>query len=223
MNLSLIDNAKHVMIVTDVKSLPGASAVYTHILRLHKKVSLVCQTKDIDRKLSFLPWFEKIKASKVASADFVIEFDQSSIELYDFFKKSSIKINPKMATALYGGLLEEMDGFLNPRVGGTIFAMAGELIECGADYKVCNDFIMKRTTLAALRLKAIMLKIMTLQNSAKAAVFCICGDDIKSSGATLQDCDETLREALKLPFVELAVLLNIDEEYEVLKLIYKEI
>lgn len=218
-----IDNAKYVMIVADAKNLSCSSALYTHLLRLHKKVSLVCESKNIDNKFSFLPWFEKIKSSRVASADFIIELNISSLELYDLFKNSNININQKMATALYCGLLVETDGFLNNAVSGIIFAAAKELIECGGDYKTCNNFVMKRTTLSRLRLKAIMLERMVLQNSAKAAVFCICDDDLKRTGATLEECDEILQEALMLPHVELSVLLNLDDEYEVLKLKVKEI
>jgi phosphoesterase RecJ-like protein len=218
-----IDNAKYVMIIADAKNLSCASALYTHLLRLHKKVSLVCESKNIDRKFSFLPWFEKIRSSRVASADFIIELNNSSLELYDLFKSSSIKINHKIATALYAGLLVDTNGFLNNTVSGTIFAVAKELIECGADYKTCNNFVMKRTTLASIRIKAIMLERMILQNSAKAAVFYICDDDLKRTGATLQECDEILHETLMLPHVELSVLLNLDDEYEVLKLKIKEI
>ncbi len=213
-----IDNAKYVMIVADAKNLPSASALYTHILRLHKKVSLVCESKYINHKISFLPWFEKIKSVKTTSADLVIELDCSSVELFNLFKNNDIKINKKIATALYGGLLQESNGFLNPEVNGTFFAIAEELIKCEADYKTCNNFIMQRTTLCALRLKARMLECMTLHNSAKAAVFCICDDDLKSTGATIYDCDEVLREALMLPYVELSILLNSDKEYEVLKI-----
>ena len=217
-----IDKAKYVMIVADAKYLCEASALYTHVLRLHKKVSLVCKTKNISHKLSFLPWFEKIKTSKTESADFVIELNNSSIELYDLFKNNNIKINPKMATALYGGLLLETEGFSNTKVNGTIFALVQELIECGANHKICSDFLLKSTTLSSLRLKSMMLKSMILENSAKAAVFSIYNDDIKSSGAILENCDEVLKEALKLPHVELSVLLDADKEFEVLKLIYKE-
>lgn len=218
-----IDNAKYVMIVADAKNLSCASALYTHVLRLHKKVSLVCESKNIDNKYSFLPWFEKIKSNRVASADFIIELNNSSLELYDLFKKSNIKINQKMATALYCGLLVDTDGFLNNAVSGTIFAVAKELIECGADYKSCNYFVMKRTTLCSLRLKARMLKKLILQNSAKAAVFFISNDDLKSTGAELENCYDSMQEALMLPHVELAILLDIDNEYEMLKIIMKEI
>jgi len=81
-----IDNAKYVMIVTDANSLPSASALYTHILRLHKKVSLVCEAKNIDNRFSFLPWFEKIKSERVSSSDFIIELGNSSVELFKLFK-----------------------------------------------------------------------------------------------------------------------------------------
>jgi len=221
--LNSIEDAKHVMIVTQLGSIAGASALYTHILRLHKKVSLVCLDSSIDKKLSFLPWFDKIKIIKTSSADFTIEFKYSCTELYDFIKISKIKINSKMATALYGGLLEETEGFLNKKTTKNSFAMAEDLIECGADYEICNHFIMKRTTLASLRLKALMLKNMTLLNSAKAAVFQISNDDLKSTGASIENCDDSLKEALKLPSVEMAILLSRDKEYRVLKLIYKEI
>ena len=217
-----IGNAKYVMIVADAKNIPSASALYTHILRLHKKVSLVCKSQNINSNLSFLPWFEKIKSEKIKSADFVIEMNYSCIELFNMFENNDIKMNKKIATALYTGLLQESNGFLNYAVDGTIFAAAKELIDLGADYKTANNFVMKRTTLCAIRLKALMLKNMKLHNYSKAAVFCISSDDLKSTGAQLEDCDESMQEALMLPYVELAVLLDLDNEYEVLKLKIKE-
>jgi len=218
-----VGNANYIMIVADKKSLAGASAFYTHILRLHKKVALVCESQNIENNLSFLPWFDKIKSKKVSSADLHIEFKYSSVELYEYFKKNNIKINPKMATALYAGLLQETDGFLNSSVNGMTFAVAKELVECGAEYKICSSFIMKYTTLASIRLKAIMFKNMLLVNDAKTALFEIKNDDLKSAGASLKDCDEVLKETLKLPHTEEVILLHVDKEYELLRLKYKEI
>jgi len=221
--LSKVNNAKHVMIEVDVESLAAASALYTQILRLHKKVSLVCKTKNIDKKLSFLPWFDKIRSTEIKSADLIIKFNYSILKLCDFFKYNKIKINSKMATALYAGLLQETNGFLNSKADGISFALAKELIDSGAEYKICNKFILNTTTLAFLRLKALMFKNMLLQNDAKAAVFYISLDDLKSTGSTLENCNEILLGSLKLSSVEIAVLLSIDKNYEVLKLIYKEI
>ena len=74
--LNRIDKANHIVVIShinpDADSIGSASAVYTHILRLHKKVSWFCASKNISVKLKFLPWSEKIKNSFPASADLAI-------------------------------------------------------------------------------------------------------------------------------------------------------
>ncbi|MBL0709138.1 MAG: phosphoesterase [Sulfurimonas sp.] len=219
-------NANHIVIDTDISNITGASALYTYIIRLHKKVSLVCMEKDDDKKLSkkyaFLPWFEKVRALKPQSADCFIDFNESCISMYEFFSKNNIKINPKMATALYAGLLQESEGFSSKIVDGTIFAMARELIDCGAEYKTCTKYILKTTSLSFLRLKSKMLSEMLLENEASASVFTISSDDLKASGANIVDCEEVLKESLMLQTVEIAVLLDLDNNNETIKLICKE-
>ncbi|WP_321778745.1 phosphoesterase [Sulfurimonas sp.] len=225
--LKKIVEAKHIVILSNIDNIAGASALYTHIIRLHKKVSLVCREKNCNKefnlKYSFLPWFDKIKDFKPASADCVIEFDNSCVSLYEYFQKSNMKINSKMATALYSGLLQESESFTNKIVNGTIFAMAKELIECGAQIEICSKYMLKTSTLSSLRLKSKMLGEFLLEDEAKVAVFSLSSEDLKASGARVQDCDEVLKESLKLPTVEMAVLLDIDNKYEMIKIISKEI
>ena len=218
-----IDKAKHIVIEVDSDFLASASALYTHILRLHKKVSLVCTSKDIDNKLSFLPWFDKVKSTGYSSADLNISLNMSSSQLYELFKENNIKPNQKMATALYAGLLQETKGFLNSSLNGTIFAAAKELIEYGAEFNICNDFILKSTTLSQLRLKAVMLQNMSLHENAKVAHMKISDDELKATGAKVDDCYEVLLEALKLPYVKEVLLLKSDDKDIILKRIKKEI
>ncbi|MEA3331871.1 MAG: phosphoesterase [Campylobacterota bacterium] len=219
-----ISSAKYVVIVVKEESLlPSASALYSHILRLHKKVSLVCEKNIVDKKFSFLPWFEKIRETLPSSADLVIELDTRAYQLYSFFKSNNIKPNQKMATALYASMLVEYDGFVGGDADGMVFATASELMACGADYKLCNKFIIKRTTLATFRLKSLMLKNMLLQENATKAVFSICDDDLKSTGTTLKDAKSIIKEVLGLEYVEVVVLIKSDENDKILKIIDKEI
>ena len=55
-----ISQAKHVVVIAhlnpDADSLGSASAMYTYLLTLHKKVSFFCASKNINKKLLFLPW-----------------------------------------------------------------------------------------------------------------------------------------------------------------------
>jgi len=214
--LDEIEKAKKIMVVSDSTSLALACALYTYILTKHKSVVLVCEDENLDARFSFLPWFEKVKSKKILSADLEIEIDFSSLDFFTYLKNESERINKKMATALYAGLLQESDGFLNPDANGMVFAMAKELIDCSAECKLCTKKLLQTKSLALLRLKSLMFKSMILQNNAKAAVFSICDDDLKSSGASMQDCDEVLKEALHLPLVELAVLL--DNKNEIIKI-----
>lgn len=204
--LNKITKAKKVMILSHRDSLALSSALYTYVLMQHKSVSLICEDESIETRFSFLPWFEKIKTKKILSADLEIEVRFSSLEFFAYLKNSSIKINKKMATALYGALIQESDGFLNPDANGMVFAVAKELIESGAEYKLCTKHLLQTKSLALLRLKSLMFKSMILKNSAKEAIFKIDENDLKSSGASLRDCDEVLKEALHLPSVEFAVL-----------------
>lgn len=220
-SLADIDKSKHIVILTSSDSFTDASALYTYVLRLHKKVSIVCESQDIENRFSFLPWFDKLRDIVPSSADLVIDLDLEVESLCELFKSKNISINQKMATALYAGLLESSDGFLNSTVDGTTFALASELIDSGADYKLCSKFIRKRVSLATLRLKAVMLKNMILINDAKAVLFQISEDDLISTGVSLKEAYISMEEALQLPYVEMTILLN--SENEVLKLITEEI
>ncbi len=255
--LERIQRAKHVVVIShinpDADSISSASALYTHLLRLHKKVSFFCVTKEINPKLSFLPWFEKIRSSFPSSADLAIALDCADKDrigvkiecdlinidhhssndnygdialvdtscisttqvLFDFFKENNISINKKMATALYAGILDDSSGFMDESVDGTIFAVISELIASGAEYKLCNDFIIKRISLGAIRLKAIMYKNMCLEHEAKVAVFCVSNDDMRSSGAVGEDCEGALEEALYLPSVEVVLLIKQNNDFTI--------
>ncbi len=255
--LQKIENAKHVVVIAhvnpDADSIGSASALYTHVLRLHKKVSFFCATKNINQKFAFLPWFDKIRDSFPSSADLAVSLDcgtksrlgieiecdlinidhhssntgygelalvdteciSTSEVLYNLFKKNSVTINAKMATALYAGLLDDSKGFMDERVDGTTFALIQELIKSGAEYKVCNRFLRQYLSLGAFRLKAIMYQNMILCNEARVALFCVSNDDMKASGAVKEDCQSVLDEALYLPSVELSLLLKENSDLSV--------
>ncbi len=136
------------------------------------------------------------------------EFISTTELLYDLFKKNSVKINEKMATAIYAGLLDDSDAFLSQEVDGTTFATVGELIGYGADFKLCNERVVKSVSLAALRLKSVMFKNMLLEHNAKVSVFCLSSKDMVMTGAAAEDCEAPLEESLHLPQVEVALLLR---------------
>ena len=94
--LDNIDSVKHIVILSDTKNLAVASALYSHLLRLDKKLSFVSKPSHLSLNFSFLPWYDKIKTSQPSSYDLIIEVDFSCIEFYDYLKIKNIKIRKKL-------------------------------------------------------------------------------------------------------------------------------
>ena len=200
-----IDEVKYIQIVATQEQLAVASALYTYILRLHKKVSLVCLSKTVDTRYSFLPWFDKIRKVISPSAELTLELALEPTfgarELLEYFQSAGVVLNAKMATALYMALLQETDGFKNSNVDGMTFAFASELVSAGAQHTECSQNFY-RTTLAQLRLKALMFTKMSLVSSATEVIFHLCDDDFSATGATIQDAEKIAQEAFNLPYIK---------------------
>ena len=245
-----IDNADHIVLIAhinpDADSFGSASAMYTHLMRLEKRVSMFCVTERINPRLAFLPWFDKIRHQFPAKADLAISFDCGASKrlgvevlcdlinvdhhksnegygsinvvdttaisttqvLFDLFHEHRIKINPKMATALYAGLLDDSHGFLAPKTDARSFKMAAALSEAKADITTCADELFHQNSLAALRLKGLMLEKMYLLFDARVVVHLVTKEMMAHSGGREVDCEAALEESMGLPHVELALMLR---------------
>lgn len=218
LSIKKITESKHILIKTSGDSFANASAIYSYILTLHKKVSLYHE-EEIEKRLSFLPWFCKLKKIKPSSADFEIDVNAEVLDYFTFFQTNSIKINKKMATALYSGLLMRYDNFNSSETSGTIFATASQLIELGAEQQVAQREITKSDSLALFRLKSILYKTMLLLENAQHVELYISDYDLKSSGASIKDAIGIMKDVLSLAHVVKVTLKKSDENMKIIKTI----
>ncbi len=218
--MNLIDIKKfeesgHILLVTDNASFTNASVLYSYVLTLHKKVSLF-SGEPLHTSLSYLPWFDKCRNSLPSSAEQSIRVDSDAQALYYFLKEHSIKINKKMATALYAGYLWQFDGFRSSKIDGTIFADVSELITLQAEYKKCQHFFYNEKPLAFFRLKSLLFARLLLTSDATVAQILISDDDLKQTGASMDDAYEIMKEALQIAHVQEVVLVK-DDNREILR------
>ena len=230
----------------DADSLGSASAMYSHLLRLQKKVTLFCATEKINPSLTFLPWFDKMRHQFPVSADLAISLDCGSVSrlgvemecdlinidhhisneaygmintvdtaaisttqvLYDLFNAEGIKINPKMATALYAGLLDDSSCFTSAKTDAKTFEMASDLHRCGADIALCSSSLVQTVSLAAMRLKGWMLQNAALSCNGRLVSTLVPQSIMDATGAKPSDCEAALEESLFLPTVEVALMLR---------------
>lgn len=79
-----LDDAKHILIIAhinpDADSMGSALAMYTHVLRLHKKVTIYCKTEKMNPALNFLPFIEKVKHNLPSNYDLAMSFDCGAIK-----------------------------------------------------------------------------------------------------------------------------------------------
>ena len=248
--VTAIDNAKHILIIAhvdpDADSMGSALAMYTHILRLQKKVTFFCKTVEMNPALRFLPFFEKVKTNLPKDYDLAMSFDCGTRErlgvdvtaplvnvdhhisnksygeinlidtsaistsqvLYDFFKSNEIRLNAKMATALYAGLVDDSLCFTTDKTDQRTFLMAADLVESGADNALCSKMLFKQRSLSSLRMKAKMLSEAQLHCSGKLVSTLVERSFFEETGAYEVDCEEALHESLELVNVEVALMLR---------------
>ncbi len=126
--------------------------------------------------------------------------------LYEWFVTQSIKINAKMANALYAGLIDDTHCFSDPSCTNAVFEMAHALMSAGANHTVCVDHLFHSRSLASVRLKGEMFKRMKIVHDGRVALFEVDQALLVSSGAILRDCKAVVDEALSLKTVQIAVL-----------------
>ena len=210
LEINKILEASHILITTDNSSFANANALYSYVLTLHKKVSMQ-YIENIDTNLSFLPWFEKARSSKAVSAEYTLTASADSKALFVFFKENNIKINSKMATSLYTGLLKRYDSFSSDDCDGTIFAISSELIALNAEYLLANQYMRKRVPLSYFRLKALLFKSMLLVESATVAELYVSELELQESGASMKDVYLLMKEPLNLVNVSKVMLYEYDK------------
>ncbi len=221
-NLQKIEDSSHILLVADSSSFFNASALYTYLLTLHKKVSL--QTKEeLPKKFSFASWFEKSRLLAKSNAEYIVKVNSNTQKLYTFFVENEIKINQKMATSLYAGMLEQFKVFSSAECDGIVFATVSQLIALKAEYKKCNDCLVYSESLSFLRLKSLLLGTLSLKREANVAELFLSEKQLKESGANLEDAYALMDEALRLVHVKEVKLIKSDENNKILKILKEKI
>jgi len=247
--LQKIDAASRIVLIVskycDADSFGSASAFYTQLMRLEKKVTLLCSNEKPNYRLTFLPWFNKMRYQFASNADLFISFgcmtssemgfdirgflinidhrhtntlygDLNIIDInaisttqvvYDLLVQYDFKLNEKMATALYAGLLVASRGFQTENVQEQTFKFAAVLCAANAQSMRCSAELFQRRTLAALRLKGSMFQMLQLFVQGQLAVLQADRNLLLQTGATLEECMAVFEEVTGLPTVKTTLML----------------
>ena len=198
--IAQIEKSHHILIKSSKETLPWASVLYSYCLTQHKKVSWVSES--VDRRLLFLPWYDAIRTEDKKSADLVLDAKVNIFELYIFLTTNEIKINKKMATALYAGFLIQYENFTTTTCDGTVFAAVSELMTLGAEHQLCIEQMFQIRGLHIVRLKALLYKKVYLIENARVACVDFSDEELLATGASLEDVDNVAKDLLSIAHVQ---------------------
>ncbi len=115
-------------------------------------------------------------------------------------------VTPEMATCLYVTLLTDTGGFCYGGIEAATFALAGELTAAGADPVAIARDIYFAVPLAKMELLGRALA--TLRCEGGLAWLSVSDEDMRTTGASEEDCEGIVNYALSIEGVEAAIFLR---------------
>jgi len=115
-------------------------------------------------------------------------------------------VTPEMATCLYTTLLTDTGGFCYGGIQARTFALAGELVEAGADpIRIAREVYFANPFSKVLLLGS---ALSNLHRDGALAWLWVTHDDMVRTGAAEEDCEGVVNYALSIAGVEAAVFLR---------------
>ena len=129
--------------------------------------------------------------------------------VYDFFEQNNIHISKNVATCLYVGIYDDSIAFTTPRTDTNTFRVINNLIDIGIKPSEIAINFSQKDSLARYRIMPKILKTLELQSEGKIATIFLKDKWLKSTGASVEECDDIVNMILKISVVEVVCYLRI--------------
>jgi phosphoesterase RecJ-like protein len=126
--------------------------------------------------------------------------------IYDLVIASGEEITPEMASCLYAALLTDTGAFTFASTSATTFAVAGHLLERGADSNSITQAIYFSNAESKLRLLGSALS--NLEIDGEVAWTFVTGEDMDRASASVEDCEGIVNYLISILGVRAAVFLR---------------
>lgn len=123
--------------------------------------------------------------------------------IYRLACEAGVKITPEIATCLYTAVLTDTGSFCFPGTNERTFALAGELVRCGADPVRCAQHVYFANPTSKMRLLGTALS--NLHREGELVWMYITREQTDGCGALEEDAEGLVNYALSIAGVEVAV------------------
>ncbi|UWZ84758.1 DHH family phosphoesterase [Occallatibacter riparius] len=137
-----------------------------------------------------------------------IDRDAASVGelVHRLIKASGVAVTPEMATCLYITVLTDTGGFCYGNTSASTFALAGELVQAGADpIRIAQEVYFSTATSKLLLLGA---ALSNLKREGRLAWLSVSHQDMVRTCAAEEDCEGIVNYAVSIAGVEAAIFLR---------------
>ncbi len=147
--------------------------------------------------------------TKFALLNHVDEKSASTGEIvFNLLKKLKLKITMDIAACLYTAITTDTGAFKYSNTTADTHRIASELIETGIDISDLSQRIFENTTYTKLKLTQKAIEQLELCENDRLAVVSISQEDLRSTGATDEDCDGIVNIGRSIEGVEVSLLIK---------------
>jgi bifunctional oligoribonuclease and PAP phosphatase NrnA len=126
--------------------------------------------------------------------------------IFRLAREASVKVAADVATCLYTAVLTDTGSFCFSGTNERTFALARELVRCGADpVQVAQNVYFSNP---ASKMRILGAALSRLFVDGRLAWMYITQDDMKNSGAVEEDCEGLVNYALAMEKIEVAVFIR---------------
>jgi phosphoesterase RecJ-like protein len=123
--------------------------------------------------------------------------------IYRLGRAANVLITPEIATCLYTAVLTDTGSFCYGGTNARTFALAQELVQCGADPVQIAQNVYFRRPVSKVRLMGVALSSLHIEEN--LAWISVTREEIERCGATDEDCEGLVNYALTVEDVEVAL------------------
>lgn len=132
-----------------------------------------------------------------------IEFKDTKAEatgtlVYRLARELGVDLPPSAATALFTAIATDTGWFRFPATTSETYAIAGDLIDRGADQSAIYRELYERRSYARMKLAGRVLGNMQLECDGRLAYVVVSGADLAETGAVQADTEDLVNECLKI-------------------------
>ncbi|MDQ6970640.1 MAG: DHH family phosphoesterase [Mariprofundus sp.] len=131
--------------------------------------------------------------------------------MFDLLIAMDVRLNKTSASGIYAAVLTDTASFRLPNATATVYRMAANLIDAGAEpWPICVN-IYESHPLGGLKLLTACLDTLTMRDQKRSAWVHVTHAMYESTGADVEDSEGLIDYARSIDGVEVAVLIRCDE------------